>query len=75
MLSLCGWNAIYQCDDYLGAETVLSGVVSEGPEYLPAMEFVFYFSLFVAEVSGLAAHAADREQSTYRAWKRLESLW
>ena len=53
----------------LGNENVLSGVVSEGPEYLLAMDE----EKQVAEVSGLAAYAANREQSTYGAWKRLES--
>jgi len=34
---------------------LFSGVVSEGPEYLPAMDLLgFNFSLFMAEVSWLA---------------------
>ena len=43
ILSLCGWNAIYQYDDCLGNETVLSGVVSEGPECSSRNELVFNF--------------------------------
>lgn len=40
---------------------LFSGVVSEGSEYLPAMDLLgFYFYLLVAEVSRLAAYVADR---------------
>jgi hypothetical protein len=40
-------------------------VVSEGPEYLPAIDLLGLIFLFVAGVSWLAAYVADRGEGTY----------